>query len=170
MILIKNEKFLRRPSHLVAPEEKDALVALLKEGIASYPGVGLSAVQVGVLKRAFIILSNDSNKEYQKYYTFVNPTIIGNSEEVGVDGEQVEAIEGCLSFPGEWRLVKRWSMIRGTDDVNGEFILMGLEARTFQHEFDHLDGVLFFDKGRKVPHGYVEMSYEESNKKIEQNV
>ena len=103
----------------------DKKLAILLEDMAetmrNANGVGLAAPQVGILRR-------------------VNPKIIAFS------GEQ-EGSEGCLSFPGQWGIVKRPNYVKvKAQDRNGEeFTIEGKEllARAFCHELDHLDGVVF---------------------------
>ena len=101
------------------------------------PGVGLAGPQVGVLERIFVWEVED------EYGAVFNPEIIKRSEEKIVD------TEGCLSLPGLTYEVERnvEVTVRGLDE-NGEAIeIVGddLLARVFQHEIDHLDGVLFID-------------------------
>ena len=104
-------------------------------------GIGLAAPQVGVKKRIFIM----GNTE--KLIACINPEIL----EIG---EEVQAQEGCLSFPKLWLNVKRpdiikvkYQQISGTE-VEQE--LGGLPSRVFQHEFDHLNGVCFDTKVAKL--------------------
>lgn len=99
--------------------------------------LGLSAVQVGILSRIFTI------RDGSRILTFVNP-------EVKAEGELTFLKEGCLSFPRAFECVQRLATatVKGTDR-NGEPLevkLTGDAARAAQHEFDHLEGVLFIDK------------------------
>jgi peptide deformylase len=100
-------------------------------------GVGLAAPQVGILRRVAVI---DTSPEQNKVIELVNPKIIAFS------GEQ-EGSEGCLSFPGQWGIVKRPNYVKvKAQDRNGEeFTIEGKEllARAFCHELDHLDGIVF---------------------------
>ncbi|MCL1945398.1 MAG: peptide deformylase [Firmicutes bacterium] len=101
-------------------------------------GIGLAANQVGILKRVFVI-----SLDLEKYYEFVNPRIVEYS------GSEIFE-EGCLSILGVKGNVERPSKIKVVaQDRNGkEFDLDadGLLARVIQHEYDHLNGVLFVDK------------------------
>jgi peptide deformylase len=113
------------------------MIATLKEA----KGLGLAAVQVGVLKRLFIVdLSAVDMTEPLK--VFINPEIIA------VDGE-VEMEEGCLSFPGLYQKIVRPAKVRiRATDLNGnqfEMAAQGLAARAILHEYDHLEGKLFVD-------------------------
>lgn len=100
-------------------------------------GIGLAAPQVGVKKRIFIM----GNTE--KLIACINPEILETSEEV-------QAQEGCLSFPNLWLNVKRPDVIKVRyQQISGTVIeqeLGSLPSRVFQHEFDHLNGICFDTK------------------------
>lgn len=100
-------------------------------------GVGLAAPQVGILRRVVVI---DISPTQNEVLELVNPRIIAYS------GEQ-EGNEGCLSFPGQWGIVKRpdYVKVRAQDRFGEEFEIEGtaLLARAFCHEIDHLNGVVF---------------------------
>ena len=116
----------------------DKKLAILLEDMAetmrNANGVGLAAPQVGILRRVVVIDIGEGLIE------LVNPKIIAFS------GEQ-EGSEGCLSFPGQWGIVKRPNYVKvKAQDRNGEeFTIEGKEllARAFCHELDHLDGIVF---------------------------
>ena len=121
------------------PVEKfdDRLHTLLddmKQTMYSANGVGLAAVQVGVLRRIVVVDCGDG------YLELVNPEITERS------GQQLEE-EGCLSLPGESGVTLRPETVRlKAQDRNGKWHVYkaeGLKARCFCHETDHLDGVLF---------------------------
>lgn len=121
----KVEKFDERLSVLI----DDMFDTLYKEN-----GVGLAAVQVGVLKRVVVIDVGEGPIE------LVNPEI------TLADGEQREQ-EGCLSLPGKWGTTIRPMKVQiKAQDRNGKWQVLtgeGLKARAFCHEIDHLDGILF---------------------------
>ena len=98
-------------------------------------GIGLAAIQCGVLKR-ILIMGNP-----EELIACINPKIVAVSE------EREMSQEGCLSFPNLWLNVKRPSKVKVTyQTVTGEEVeaeLDGLHARVFLHEFDHLMGVTF---------------------------
>lgn len=100
-------------------------------------GVGLAAVQVGVLKRVVVIDIGEGVME------LVNPEIIEVSEEVQVTAE------GCLSLPGQTGTTSRPMTVKvKAQDRNGKwYIYKGseLKAKAFCHEIDHLDGILYID-------------------------
>ncbi len=135
-----DEQFLRRQSKPVKKVD-DRIRKLLDdmaETMYNTPnGGGLSACQIGILKRVVVI---DMGQGLLK---LVNPEIIE------VAGEQI-GIEGCLSFPGVWGKVKRPAkVVVQALDENGEQITIraaGPLARCLSHEIDHLDGMVFLDK------------------------
>jgi len=104
-------------------------------------GLGLAANQVGVPYRIFAMRGAPEN------FVCFNPKIVGRST------DQIVLEEGCLSYPGLLVKVKRPSMVRvrfntpNGDVETRQFI--GMSARVFQHEMDHLDGIRFFDKANK---------------------
>jgi len=103
-----------------------------------FNGVGLSAVQVGILKRLVVIDLYDEKGPIK----LVNPVIIKTK------GEQ-EVEEGCLSFPNQYaRLIRPEEVVAEALDENGKKVKIkakGLLAQAICHELDHLDGVLFID-------------------------
>ena len=113
-----------------------------------YNGVGLAAIQIGVLKRIITIDLTGSNMEDSIIkplkITLVNPKILSFSERIEDD------TEGCLSIPGRKGNVLRhfWVEIEGYT-LDNEYYhkkLYDLAARVAQHEIDHLNGILFIDK------------------------
>jgi len=108
----------------------------MHETLDQAQGVGLAAPQVGVLRRIVIVEIDD------KRYEMINPEIIGTK------GKQ-EEIEGCLSVPGKFGIVKRpaWVKVRAMDRHGNEYDLSGTDliARAICHECDHLDGKLYTD-------------------------
>lgn len=105
-------------------------------------GVGLAAVQVGILKRIVVIDCGDGPME------LVNPEI------TLAEGEQ-HAQEGCLSLPGRYETTIRPQhvQVKGQDRNGKWHVYTGddLKARAFCHEIDHLDGILFIDRLEKDP-------------------
>lgn len=102
-------------------------------------GVGLAATQVGLGLRIFVM---DCSETHDHPMVFINPEITEKLEEV-------EAEEGCLSFPGIYANVKRARKVTiQALNTQGEIFTetySGLEARCVQHELDHLNGVVFLD-------------------------
>jgi peptide deformylase len=123
-----------------ATDPKD-LEDLIRDMIDSLPrpvGAGLSANQIGVMKRVFIYEDEDEIK------VCINPRIISVSEDME------EAVEGCLSLPGIGVPVNRHlSLELEYSDLSGETLRLEVEgwlARVFQHEIDHLEGKLILDR------------------------
>lgn len=110
------------------------------------PGMGLSAIQVGINKRIFVIVMEVDEEEFENYI-FINPKIISQSEEmIYVDGG-----EGCLSINRETEgIVPRHARLTVEyQDMNGNINTLRIReelAIAFQHEFDHLNGMLFIDR------------------------
>lgn len=118
------------------------LVSDLEDTLKKAQGLGLSAVQIGVLVRVFVVdLSVVDITETLR--VFINPEIIET------DGE-IEMEEGCLSFPGIYQKIVRPSKVkvRAIDLEGREFVLeaAGLAARAILHEYDHLEGVLYIER------------------------
>jgi peptide deformylase len=115
----------------------------MMETMQAEGGVGLAANQVGVARRLFVA-EIASKTGPSKRYTVINPEIVSTGQET----ETLE--EGCLSFPGIYGPVerKREVEIRGMDLAGKPIVLKGagLLARAFQHELDHLDGVVFIER------------------------
>ena len=120
----------------------------MTETLAQSGGVGLAAPQVGILRRAVIVLeTNVENEEDEYFIELINPEI------VETEGEQTGA-EGCLSVPEEYGVVTRPEHVKvRAQNRNGEFFEVegdGLTARCFCHEIDHLEGILFTSKCERM--------------------
>ena len=142
-ILTKEEPTLYKKSRPVKKfdERLHQLLDDMAETLLESGGVGLAAPQVGVLRRAVLVIeTNVPEGEEEKLIELINPEIVSAS------GEQRGA-EGCLSFPDEYGLVRRpMDVTVRAQDRNGDFFTVsgtGLTARCFCHEIDHLDGVVF---------------------------
>ncbi len=143
------DSFIRKKSKPVKKFDESLWELLddMKETLTANPGAGLSAVQVGVLKRVFIIDINNMQIE------FVNPEIIKTK------GEQYKK-EGCLSVSLPFDFVKRPQTVTVTafDRFGNKFTLTCEDwtAVCICHETDHLDGVLYVDKTCVPPKGMAE--------------
>ncbi|HOQ05415.1 MAG TPA: peptide deformylase [Anaerohalosphaeraceae bacterium] len=117
-----------------------ALAERMKDLMVEHKGVGLAGPQAGVDLRIFVV-SVDGTKEHAKVY--INP-------EIQVSGGLEEHEEGCLSLPGIWGKVRRYKKCTVTAmDLEGRRFTEegeGLLARAFQHEYDHLEGILIKDR------------------------
>ena len=133
--------FLRKKSKVVESFDERLWVLLddMKETVRKADGAGLSAVQIGVLKRVFIIIDED-----EEIVEFINPEILETS------GSCPILEEGCLSVPRHYGKVKRPNIVVvKAYDRNGKGFtrqFVGFSAKAVCHESDHLDGVLFIDK------------------------
>jgi peptide deformylase len=146
------EPVLRRKAHKVTDFNKDfqTLVNDMVETLRDAPGVGLAAPQIGISMRLFVMEYGDEEDENipKKLYVFANPEIIQASE------EKVIGTEACLSVPDLAGNVERhtWLVVKGQNKQGKvvKYRFDGWLARIFQHEYDHLDGILFTDKAVKV--------------------
>ena len=139
---INNEEELAVLRKISKPVEKfdDRLCELITDMIDTMKkadGAGLSAVQVGILKRVFVVSTKNGIQE------FVNPQILETS------GECPILEEGCLSVPNRYGKVIRPNVvkIKAQDKTGKEFVATytGFEAKAMCHENDHLDGKLYID-------------------------
>lgn len=143
---------LRLKSKKVVKFDKDfqTLVDDMFETMREAPGVGLAAPQIGESLQLVVVEYNDSDDEdaKPKKYVLANPEIVGRSEETVVD------TEACLSVPGLAGEVERnYAVVIKAQNRFGKPIKIKAEdwlARIFQHELDHLDGVLYIDKATRV--------------------
>lgn len=130
---------LRKTSRKVEKFDEKLFCLLddMKETMYAAEGVGLAAVQVGILRRVVVLDVGDGLIE------LINPEI------VETQGEQ-EDYEGCLSLPGETGIVVRPEFVKvRAQNRKGQWKLYtgtGLKARCFCHEIDHLDGIVYKDK------------------------
>ena len=138
------EEVLRKKAQPVdAAEINDEMRALFEDMFATMTeadGVGLAAPQVGISKRFFVLVADDDVRR-----VFVNPQIVATSAEL-CDYE-----EGCLSLPGISETIKRPAKVtvQALNEHGKPFTLEaeGLLARIIQHENDHLDGIVYIDRG-----------------------
>ena len=114
----------------------------LVDTMYSAEGVGLAAPQIGINKRIFVMDCNDG-QEKREYVIVINPEVISSSEELKTYKE------GCLSIPEITEEVVRPEKVQvNYEDLSGKLKtekLEGLWATCFQHELDHLNGILFVD-------------------------
>ncbi len=168
-IVTSEDPLLREKSKKVRRfgEPLERLVSDMFESMYAANGLGLAAPQIGVLQRVFVIempaTHDDDGNETRpaEQYVLVNPEIVRKQGE-----EKVE--EACLSVPGYQGLVKRAThvVIKGRDETGKPVRYMGdgLLAQAFQHESDHLDGVLYIDRVEN-PNDVWEVEAEEDDEK-----
>ena len=121
--------------------DRHEISSILKENMFHYEGIGLSANQIGISERVFIMMLN---METEETITCFNPRIIKRYE------DDVWFEEGCLSFPDEIINIQRPNRIvvkyEDEDKKDHKIKLDGLAARVFLHEFDHLEGIVFTER------------------------
>jgi peptide deformylase len=147
-ILKYGDQILHEPARRVetVTAEIDRLVEDMIETMYAAPGIGLAATQVGVPLRIFVV-DVSIGRNPADLIVMINPEFVER------DGMQLEE-EGCLSVPGFNATVVRpeRAVVKGLDRTGQEQQRegAGLLARAFQHEMDHLDGMLFVDRLRGI--------------------
>ena len=125
--------------------DREKVESQLIDSMKHYQGIGLSANQVGIMERVFVMYSDVKKREIISCF---NPKIISQSD------TEVVIEEGCLSYPGLWLKVKRPDGIEVEyEDKTGEVqskAMFGLECRIFLHEYDHMEGTDFTKKVSKI--------------------
>ena len=150
------EPVLRRKAHTITKVDKNlqTLIDDMVETMRDAPGVGLAAPQIGLSDRLIVVeyyeRAEDEEKEDapKKVWAVLNPEIIKASE------EKLMGVEGCLSIPGLVGEVERHDTVQVKGlNRHGKPMKVKAEgwlARIFQHEIDHLNGVLFTDRATRV--------------------
>jgi len=146
-IVLADDPTLRQKSKRVKDfgEALQVLIDDMVETMHAANGIGLAAPQIGVLEQVIVIQLPEDEEDPQsgKLFALCNPQI------ARADGEE-ESEEGCLCLPGYVGEVKRATSITvKAQDQRGKKVRIkaeGLLARVFQHEIDHLDGILFIDR------------------------
>ena len=143
-ILTEPDPILRKkcePLEKVDAETKKLMDDMLETMYAA-PGIGLAAIQVGILKR-LVVIDISKGEEEKKPIFLINPQIIHQSKKTSIYEE------GCLSLPGQFAEIERPAECTlKYIDYNGkekELKADGLLATCVQHEVDHLNGILFID-------------------------
>jgi len=146
------QAILRHKAHKVSDFGPDfqTLVEDMVETMRIAPGVGLAAPQVGESIRLIVVEYGDEENEEipPKLYALANPEITRSSEDTLI------STEGCLSIPGIQGEVERFTTVtvKGLNRYGRPMTVKakGWLARIFQHEIDHLDGILFVDRAEKL--------------------
>ena len=142
------------------------LAADMAETMYAAPGVGLAAPQVGVSRR-LLVIDCSARDEGPGLLSVVNPEILES------DGELFEE-EGCLSVPGYYANVARNERVKVRfQDLQGESRTLeaeGLWAVAFQHEIDHLDGILFVDRLSPLKKGMFRKKYPKILQQLEEQL
>lgn len=147
-LIIAPNPILRKVASAVPLQLNSELKALAKDmfdAMQQYRGIGLAAPQIGQSIRLIIIATPDGVKAY------FNPEIIKQS------WKKTNMEEGCLSLPGVFGIVRRPGSIKvrytSIDGVEITEDLNGMTARIYQHEVDHLNGILFIDRTSQIDQG-----------------
>jgi peptide deformylase len=147
---------LRRKAHYVTTFDKNLLTLIedMVETMREAPGVGLAAPQIGLSDRLIVVEyyqheEDEENEEApKKVWAMINPEIVKSSEET------LMGVEGCLSIPGLVGEVERHAAVQVKGlNRHGKPMKVKAEgwlARIFQHEIDHLNGVLFTERATRV--------------------
>ena len=166
------QKIITEPNTLLRkisePVEKidNNLKSFMKDMIETMyeaPGIGLAAVQLGILRRVIVIdISKDENK---------NPLFIVNPKILNISKEKTIYEEGCLSLPGHFAEIERPAECTLEYlDFNGKKKKLkanGLLATCIQHEIDHLDGILFIDYLSKLKKDFIIKKLYKKQKEID---
>ena len=125
--------------------DRDEIEQKLIDSMEHYQGIGLSANQIGIMERVFVMYSDVKKRET---ITCFNPEVIIYSD------TKILMDEGCLTYPGLWLKVKRPDNVEVQyEDKSGEIqhqSMLGLECRIFLHEYDHMEGTDFTQKVSKL--------------------
>lgn len=162
----KEEKILRQKTidfdfSKFSKKEINELIQKMKKAMIEANGIGLAANQIGLNLRVFVVqipkmefskygeAGQSLSSTPEKFYAIFNPQIIKSSNEKSI------AEEGCLSIPGGYfgEVERPEKITLVGQDKNGKKIKIkawGLLARVFQHEVDHLNGILYIDKAKNL--------------------
>jgi len=165
-ILTEPDPILRKkcePLEKVDSETKKLMDDMLETMYAA-PGIGLAAIQVGILKR-LVVIDISKDEEKKKPLFLINPQIIHQSKKTSVYEE------GCLSLPGQFAEIERPAECTiKYIDYNGkkkDLKSDGLLATCIQHEVDHLNGILFIDYLSKLKKDMIIKKLVKQKKEIE---
>tara|TARA_B100000029_G_C17129498_1_gene798204 strand:+ start:163 stop:687 length:525 start_codon:yes stop_codon:yes gene_type:complete len=168
-ILTVPDPILRKKSLQVDKVDKEIkkLMDDMLETMYKAPGIGLAAVQIGVLKRVVVMdVSRETDKKEPMY--FVNPEIVWKSN------EKATYEEGCLSIPNQFANIERSEKctVKYLDYFGAEKEIKaeGLLATCIQHEIDHLNGILFIDYLSKLKKDIIVKKLLKNKKELERIV
>ena len=164
-IVIEPDPILRKESKPVekVDDELRRLLDDMLETMYAAPGIGLAAVQVGILKRLIVIdISKDKDKKEPLF--LINPKIISKSEQTSTYEE------GCLSLPGHFAEIERPAECQvkfiNYEGKEEELKADGLLATCIQHEIDHLNGKLFIDYLGPIKRSFITKKMKKYKKEI----
>lgn len=150
-IYLYGQPVLRQEAEDVASDypELKKLVADMYETMYDSEGVGLAAPQIGLPIR-LIVIDADVLKDTYPELEGVKLTLVNPELDILTDGKKVTRSEGCLSLPGLSESVSRYEKVRlnwlDENFEEHEQVFEGFLARIIQHEYDHLDGMLYIDR------------------------
>ncbi len=165
-IIIEPDPVLRKkcdPLEKVDDQTRKLMKDML-ETMYNAPGIGLAAIQIGILKRLVVIdISKDQEKKEPLF--LINPEIIHTSNKTSIYEE------GCLSLPGQFAEIERPAecVLKYVDyqGIQKEMKAEGLLATCIQHEVDHLNGILFIDYLSKLKKDMIIKKLAKQKKEIE---
>ncbi len=157
-IITPKNPILRKKARKVTNFDDPKLQALIDDMVETLfdaPGVGLAAPQVAVSQRVIVVYLPDDEESREEYgqdagvlHILVNPEIVRASRDM------VDGVEACLSIPGYYGSVDRHAAVtvQGYDRHGRQVRIKARDwlARVFQHEIDHLDGILFIDRASEI--------------------
>lgn len=172
IITIPNPILREKAKEVKIDKQTLDLVATLKQTLkdteGKTQGVGLASPQIGNLKRIFVVYSQAS----KKLLTFINPEITWTSKRQ--TSAKDKKYEGCLSVPNKWAIVRRPKAIKikyqtesGQTQVKK---FTDLTAKIIQHEYDHLEGILFLDRALEQNQKIYELVKDENGKEFLQEI
>ncbi len=145
------DPILRRKAHKITAFDQDLkkLIVDMIDTMREAPGVGLAAPQVSVSSRIVVVeYGEEEEGQEKKLYVVINPELTFPTP------EKVVAVEGCLSVPGLVGEVERYQdvLVRGLNRQGKPIKIKasGWLARIFQHEVDHLDGIVYTDLATRI--------------------
>ena len=158
-LLEPNNLILRARMESVSKEcDREKVRQDLIDSMEHYQGVGLSANQIGIAERVFILYEDINTR---KVLTCFNPKIVETSK------EEISINEGCLTYPGVWLMVKRPIVIKVefVDEKGKKHkrTFDDLSSRIFQHEYDHMEGTDFTQKVSRLK---IERAMKKLNKTV----
>lgn len=169
IITLPNPLLRQKSKPVIFNKETERLIKELESTLLNtegkVKGVGLSAIQIGVAQNIFLAYSKSS----KKFLVFINPTIAWYSKilTTGVP-ETKNKYEGCLSVPGLWAIIKRSKSIKiKYQTQNGSWQVRKftkMTATVIQHEYDHLNGILFIDRAIQQKSPIFELAKDENDK------
>ena len=168
-IVIEPDPILRKKSNILEKVDDELRILLddMLETMYAAPGIGLAAVQIGILKR-LIVIDISKDKEKKNPIFLINPEIISKSKNTSIYEE------GCLSLPGHFAEIERPEECQikyiDYDGKKKEMKANGLLSTCIQHEIDHLNGILFIDYLSKLKKDIIIKKLSKQKKSLERIV